>query len=214
MVKTILFTIILALLGLLPVFGTDSADKPGHPSTDAGAPASAAASPMADIHDIRPPMAPGLNPWLSYGLPAALLTGVLAALWLYLRRKGSAAVEKAVHREPPHAVALKSLQDLAQCSDLDGRRFYFRLSIIIRSYMQGRFNIDALEMTIEQLLPVIGALDLDNALQQDLKQCLCDAEPVKFAGRPADTSRMKSDLAFAVEFVTKTTPAEHKAGHN
>ena len=211
MVKTILFAIVLGLLALLEA---DPAEKPGHPPMDTGAPASAAASTMTDIHDIRPPMAPGVDPWLLYGLPAALLSSVLAALWLYLRRKRSAVAENTVQRDPPHTVALKALQDLAQCRDIDARRFYFRLSAIIRSYMQSRFNIDAPEMTIEQLLPVIGTLDLDNALQQGLKHCLSGAEPVKFAGRPADTSRMKSDLAFALEFVTETTPAEHKAGQN
>ena len=65
-------------------------------------------------------------------------------------------------------------------------------------------------MTTEELLPVLGEIDLEASLQQPLKQLLRTAEPIKFAGQSATREQMLSDLAFGRELVEKTIPAEQE----
>ena len=161
---------------------------------------------MVDIHDIKPLRAPGFSPWLLYGLPAALLTVVLAALFAHYRRRQSARAAETIVPDPPDVIAMRSLDELARRADLDGRRFYFRLSAIVRGYIEQRFDLDALEMTTEELLPAIGRLNLETDIQKQLKQLLLCAEPIKFAGQPATKEKMQSDLSFGRKFITMTRP--------
>lgn len=187
-----------------PVAGAEQTGSPGdqHPAANlAGAPR------MNDIHDIKPLSPPGLGPWLRYYLPATLLAGVLAALIVYHRRNKAAPAADTRAPDPPDVIALRALDELAHRNDLEARRFYFRLSAILRGYMAQRFKIDAPEMTTEELLPAIGRLEIERRLQHQLKQLLRYAEPIKFAGQPAAKNRMHSDLAFGREFVKKTKPA-------
>lgn len=162
---------------------------------------------MVDIHDIKPLRAPGFSPWLLYGLPGALLAGALAALFVHYRRRLSARAAEAIVPDPPDVIAMRSLDELARRADLDGRRFYFRLSAIVRGYIEQRFKLDALEMTTEELLPAISRLNLEPGIQQQLKQLLLCAEPIDFAGHPATEEKMQSDLSFGRKFITKTRPA-------
>jgi hypothetical protein len=163
---------------------------------------------MTDIHDIRPLRSPGPNPWLLYALPSAVLAVIVLSLWLYRQRKNAIAAENTPAPDPPHVIAMRELDALARFEEMDGRRFYFRLSAILRGYLAGRFNLAAPEMTIEELLPAIGRLKLDQPLHQSLARLLHRAEPIKFAGRPADNNDMRSDLSFARDFVKRTTAAE------
>ena len=69
------------------------------------------------------------------------------------------------------------------------------------------FKKFANQSLIKELLPVIGRLDLEPQIRQQLKQLLLWAEPIKFAGQPATKNRMQRDLSFGRKFVIKTRPA-------
>jgi hypothetical protein len=171
---------------------------------------------MTDIHDIRDIRAPGpdLRP-LAYGLAAlaaAALAALLAILWKRRRRlKGGVAPSL-----PPDAVALSALDELSDVGGIEGRLFYFRLSAVLRRYLQERFGIPAPEMTTEELLAEMDHPEIGRDHAASLARFFSDAAPITYAGRPAAKDRMQEDLDFARGFVRETAPlaeATPETGH-
>lgn len=186
--------------------GPQAAALPGASAQSAGA--------MSDIHDIKPliPLdnAASLLVYLLAAVAALLLAGGLAYA-LKRRRKPRASAAPAP--VPPEKAALDQLAVLAAADNVDGRTFYFRLSFILRTYLEARYGINAVEMTTEELVTGIAPLPLPGEMIAPLETLLKEADPVKFAGAPAVRRRMESDLAFARRFVEKTAaPQEISAG--
>lgn len=188
--------------------GTDPAKTdPSRPE-----PVTSSADAMSDIHDIRPPKVPGLDlNVLAYGLAAlaaALLAAILFHLWRQRRRRLKGGVASVL---PPDVVALSALDELNDVNGMDGRRFYFRLSAVLRRYLHERYGIPASEMTTEELLPKIDSLGVDHHRAASLKQLFSGAEPVKYAGRFAVVDQMETDLGLARTFIRETTPVNDGA---
>ena len=105
----------------------------------------------------------------------------------------------------PEVEAYALLDDLAAGDHGDLKRFYFRLSAILRHYMERRYGIPAAEMTTEELLPAVGRLDLSLDLTGQVKSFCLRSDPIKFAGAVADAGRVAHELAFVRDFVRQTT---------
>ena len=165
------------------------------------------ATAMTDIRDIKPAlsMGPDLH-WLYWAL-AALAVLVLAVLvWrLWRRRKKPPVMEPAAPPIPAETEAYELLDALAAEGGLDPKQFYFRLSAILRRYIERRFEVPAAEMTTEELLPTVDRLPLGPQLSQPLKAFCRAADPIKFAGAGADVHHMAQDMAFVRNFVRTTT---------
>ncbi len=186
--------------GAFPVAASSVPDNAARPETPAEAP------PMTDIHDIKPPEQPPATPDLRlYALAGALILALLG-LWFWTRRRTTHRKAAAPPPVPPAQLALQDLAALRDGELVDGRAFYFRLSAILREYLQGRFGINAPEMTVEELLPRIKGMDLPVDLKGRLQALLRSAEPVKFAGAAAVARQMAADRDFAVAFVRETAP--------
>ena len=158
--------------------------------------------PMTDINDIKP-LEILVADWslLFYILGAVLILAVIGAAiyyWKKYRDQKRAPVEVPVL---PHEAALRLLDALADVENMDGKAFYFSLSNILRTYIQARYGINALEMTTKELLPKIDLLGLNREMHQELKDLLRSTDPVKFAGVPAAVSKMRQDLDFVRNFV-------------
>ncbi len=164
---------------------------------------------MTDIHDIKPIERPFFLPrwvfWAVGGLLVLLLLAAAATLWR--RRRRRAALPEAPPR-PPEEIAREGLGELQEVERIDGRRFYFRLSEILRAYMEGRYGFPALEMTTEELLPRLRDLGLSEPLREGAGRLFRTADPVKFANERAVEARMREDLAFAHRFVGETAAPE------
>jgi hypothetical protein len=161
--------------------------------------------PMTDIHDIKP-LEILVADWslLFYILGAVLILAVIGAsiyYWKKARNRKRNPVEVPI---PPHEAALRLLNALADVENLDAKTFYFSLSSILRSYIQARYAINALEMTTEELLPKIDILNINREILSELKALLRTSDPVKFAGVPASVSKMRQDLDFVINFVKQT----------
>jgi len=170
-------------------------------------------SPMTDIHDIKPALTVGHDlRWVFWAL-AVLAFLVLAALaWRrWKKRTRPAATQSAPPPRPPDAEALQLLDALAAEGNLDPKQFYFRLSAVVRRYIERRFNFPAAEMTTEELLPRVDRLPMTPELVQTLKAFCRAADPVKFAGAPAEPGRMARDLAFARDLVHRTSATAEPA---
>ncbi|MDM8551518.1 hypothetical protein QUF72_15635 [Desulfobacterales bacterium HSG2] len=162
---------------------------------------------MSDIHDIKPPENIGVDLTVFYYILLTLLIlGILVAAFFYLRKRKKRIKEKKIVTLSPDESAYASLDELIDLESLEGKEFYFRLSAILRNYIEGRYGINAPEMTTEEFIPRIEELGIDKELRKNLKELLHATDPIKFAGVYAIESQMKKDLGFVRSFVKQTTP--------
>jgi len=162
---------------------------------------------MTDIHDIKPPLSPGADlRWLYWALAIAAVLLLAALAWrLWQKHKKRPGAEMAPAPIPAATEAYQMLDALAAEGNLSSKQFYFRLSAILPRHMERRYEIPAAEMTTEELLPQVDRLPLGLELAQPLKAFCRGADPIKFAGAPAEQNRMARDLSFIRDFVSKTT---------
>lgn len=196
----------LALWLIVPAMGQEKPAPPAAPGTT-DAPTADAPAPMTDIHDILPPVPVGIYaPWLLPVLLALATAAILAAAWWWWKKHRKVRqIETLVPELPPEMTAMRELDGISDVRRIDGKRFYFRLSAILRQYVFERFGVDAPEMTTEEFLPCIEALPIDKELARCFKS-LCQAmDPVKFGGQTVVEKQMETDLFFARAFVRQTT---------
>lgn len=164
----------------------------------------------ADIHDIKPVIAPKSLPMATIWIAATALILILLLLLgrhLWHRRKGGSEIPTLTPELPPEESARLALNALAAERLVDGRRFYFRLSEILRRYLFERYAIGAPEMTPEELQPLVTRLNLPGGQLGVLNSFWSHSEPVKFAGRTAMETEMAADLKQIRSFVEITTEA-------
>jgi len=161
---------------------------------------------MTDIHDIKSLEKFGINPAIFwYAALGAIVLMLTAAIISYLKKRQKK-VPEVMASISPEDTALGLLDDLQLLMDIDGKKFYFNLSIILREYIWRRFSVGAPEMTTEELLPRIAELDIDSGLAQGVKEFARSSDPVKFADQPAEVDKMKRHIEFVRSFVHQTTP--------
>ena len=174
------------------------------------------ATPMTDIHDIKPllSMGPDLQ-WLYWVLGAMGLAGLALLAWyLWRRRKKPAPSIPAPRPLPPHIEAYQALDALEAQARISGKQYYFKLSAILRRYLERRYGFPAAEMTTEELLPRLDGLPLDADLAPALKAFCRSADPIKFAGADASRNRMHDHMAMARHFIRQTTAEEEAASED
>ncbi|MEJ2158030.1 MAG: DUF4381 family protein [Desulfobacteraceae bacterium] len=189
--------------GLMTVLAATTTAQPGSVPPDTADP-----PPMTDIHDIKPILDLGGHwPWGMSLLVAALALLLLALAWWFWkrRRRPGKQEEVVVVAVAPDQEALAALDALTDETGLAPRQFYFRLSAILRRYIERRYHFPAAEMTTEELLPHLDRLPLDSHLAQTFKAFCREADPIKFAGAASRREQVERNLAFCRDFVRSTT---------
>ncbi|MFP4040038.1 MAG: hypothetical protein ACLFS7_05790 [Desulfosudaceae bacterium] len=217
------FKIVLAawlVAGPLLTAGAAPSDPASRAGGGAGSGQATAGSPT-EIHDIREPRQVGFNPAWYYGVgvgaaAAALLAGLVFGLrkWKKNRSFGSLEVTASVE-EPPEDTAVRRLDELENRPPDTPADFYFQLSAIFREYIEGRYGLDAPEMTTEELLPRLAMIDLEKELRDKARDFLRFGDKVKFARAACDDERMSAHLGFVRHLVARTseeTAAEATSG--
>ncbi len=161
---------------------------------------------MTDIHDIKPVLEIGDPwPWLLYLACGAILLLLGLAWWVWARRsKPSEPIDPDLPELAPDEEALTALDALATETGLPPKQFFFRLSAILRRYVERRYSFPAAEMTTEELLPHIDRLSLDHSLASGFRGFCQEADPIKFAGAMTNPERAQQQLAFCRDFVFQT----------
>ena len=171
---------------------------------------------MNDIHDIKPALDPGADlQWIIWA--AALIVLILALLlwWLRHGQRRRSRVQTDTPGLSADAWAFQQLDELDGSGRLEGRLFYFRLSAIMRLYMEKTYGFPSAEMTTEELLPRIGQIPVPFDMAGPLIDFFRRVDPVKYAGAAADPGRMAGDLVFARRFVEQTTAgARNRTRHH
>lgn len=167
-----------------------------------------------DIRDIKGPLAIPfavviLLPWL-----AALLAAAAVATWIYRRygrRTRPEALVPALPPRPAHEVALEALAALEAAGLLERgeiKTYHIRLSDILRVYVEGRFGVDAMEMTTGEVIEGLDRTDAGTGVVADVRQLLDRCDLVKFAKLRPAVPRCRELAPLARRVVEVTAPVE------
>ena len=109
---------------------------------------------------------------------------------------------------PPHEVAFNELDKLRYSrllKEMKIKEFYFKLSEIVRSYMESRFLFNASEWTTEEILPVVKKdLGLDYVLRELIESFLRNTDLVKFTNFIPSNEKIQLELSMAYKVVEQT----------
>ena len=143
----------------------------------------------------------------------AFLAGVVLIVMYYLRKRGKRLSDlfKPAPPVPAHIVAITALERLRneklwQCNK--HKEYYSALSDILRVYLAGRFGVNAMEMTTDEIAASLRDVEIAQKDKIDLLAVLRDADLVKFA--KAEPEAAENELAFdrSYYFVENTKPVE------
>jgi len=146
-------------------------------------------SEAGDIREIKPPWEIPRSLKMIFLIGGIALVVILAFLGVILyvrkRRQNKTLVPQRMEPpRPPHELAIQKLKQLAASDLLDkGRikKFYSEISEIIRIYIEGRFNIIAIELTTFELLEGMESVQLPDDIFSVLEKFLTCCDLVKFA---------------------------------
>ncbi len=145
--------------------------------------------------------------WTDFWPLYVLLIGLpLVGLGIRAWRNGSRVKEAAVPASlAPHLLALQQLaaleeEQLWQKGQLTS--YYTKLSYILRTYLEARFDLPAMESTTRQITTILGAQKVvDGDQLQELAALLQLSDLVKFAKAEPDTTIHAKGLARVRQFV-------------
>ena len=167
---------------------------------------------IRDIKDIAkvPLTFKEILPYLLIALAAAAVIALLVWFILKHERKNkpkSKVAKKSKPKEKPHITALRELEKLKLkklWQNGQVKQYYSELTDIIRTYIDDRYGINAMEMISADILQALDEAGLPHKLHQELEQTLNTSDLVKFAKMeplPDDHDRCYKQ---AVSFVKET----------
>ena len=143
---------------------------------------------------------------LSIGfVTVALLCGL--AFWLYLRKRKDA--EQDQLPEPPidpYQEALENIDELQQTHPrLQPKPFVFRLSEILRVYVEKLFKVPAMELTSEEFMrEIVSHSFFRNRYEDLLREFVDRGDRVKYSTESMNQEEMDLLLNTALHFVKDT----------
>lgn len=133
-----------------------------------------------------------------------VLLAAIAGLIVRFCSRKSTAIPGSEPIEPPQDVARKALEALRDETWMP-EPFFVKLSLILRTYLEGRFELDAPESTTEELAGKLKKdLRLSGAEQMSLRKFFTQADLVKFARADAEQAVMRTAFSTVETFVEQT----------
>jgi hypothetical protein len=168
---------------------------------------------MKDVRDIQEvvdlPSRLGLVVLLVCGGAAALLVLVVIGIRLFRRWRERAALAA---RRAAHEIAYEQLEQLQRANLVAAgkiKEYYFRLSEIVRYYIQNRFGVYAPDMTTEEFLDAIARdRTLLKAHADLVRRFLQHCDLVKFAKYQPDAFEIQEAFLSARRLVDETKEVE------
>jgi len=171
-----------------------------------------------DIRDLKGPLGIPLSA-TTVGLWALALlvaAGLAWAIYRFTRRRGEGpeGAVPALPSRPPHEVALESLERLEASPLLDRgevKEYHIQVSDILRTYVEGRFRVPALEMTTEDITAGLRKAGVDSGVRDRFGSFLYPCDMVKFAKSRPDAAASQAVLAQGRELVEETIREQRSA---
>lgn len=167
------------------------------------------------IHPDEPPISIPLR-WYDYvpnwwyWVVIALAVIALAIVLTMLYKKNGPAIFTPRYVPTPYEVAVERLQKLKERRLLEqgqAKQFFTDLIDILRSYLQGRFGINAMEMTSKQILQRVRQTPEIHLTASQMEQVLQLADFVKFAAAVPEADQGMRTFNSVQQFVENTKPA-------
>ena len=159
-----------------------------------------------ELRDLKPVASPDPDPrpWIA-GIFIASLVGILVLL-LWRRRRQAEVLPPLV---PAHELALGELRELSSLDLSDPGNHpvvAYRVSAVLRRYLEARFAFSAAKMTTAEVLRAMPAdLSQQRAVPTAIGEVLEASDLVKFAGQIVDSSLIESWLLKARKVIEITT---------
>ena len=159
-------------------------------------------------------------PWVLLILLAGALGWAIVRYWKN-HKKSENGVEVFVPMDPAHVIAFRELENL-KAEELwqkgEIKKYYTRLTEILRQYLENRFSVYSLELTTAETLEALVKTGFrKNGSYNDLKAVLTGADLVKFAKYNPVASENETHFQTSWNFVVATKendmitePAEEK----
>ena len=167
---------------------------------------------VEQIFDLKGPMEPpfDIHEWL---LPfilsfITLIVGIILT-YIIIRIKDNKPIIRRLKMNPyipPHKAAMAEISKIKEESLSDGvdsKTYYTKLTDALRRYMQGRYGINAMEMTTDEIISSIEKVNDPDAIRE-LSELFTTADLVKFAKVHPDISENDKNLLNAVNYIEST----------
>lgn len=168
------------------------------------------------VKDIKPPFEEPFN-WKWYISYAYGILAVIAVILIIifigrvLRKKEIQSTAPPKPSVPPHVTALDTLERIkAESVWKNGltKEYYSEISDAIRLYIEGRYGINALESTTDEIMLLFRSQVIDTVSLEKLKQLLTLSDLVKFAKMTPIEAEHVFTLQNAFDFVKGTLREE------
>lgn len=139
----------------------------------------------------------------------ALLVAALIAVVIFLYKKNGPTLLPHKKIIPPYDMAVKRLEQLKArrlAESGHDKEYYTELTDILRQYIDGRFNVNAREMTTTQTLETMSSNEVLREFIEALEPVLRTADFVKFARQRPDIAENIRSYNAVSDFVSKTRP--------
>lgn len=166
-----------------------------------------------DVADADYSIFDALPGWMAdYGwwiLAAIVIIALLAFVYFKWLRHGKIPLMPVRKPVPPYELAKQSLEALrAEALWQKGaeKEYYTKLTDILRTYIQGRFGINAMEMTSREIYEALAANDEAKKVRILAQDLMREADFVKFAQNRPAADENEAAFRWADTFVESTKP--------
>lgn len=163
-----------------------------------------------EIADIKPMhKLPGrVPPWLWIALLTALVAFLVGLITSKLWKHRETLIPTAPP-VPPYVIAFRALEVLKKKGLLEKDEcnpFYTELSLILRTYLEGRFHLNATDETTEEIVEEMSqSPELNGSQRNILQDFMRQADIVKFAKGHPDRATMEAAFDTTRQFVQQTS---------
>lgn len=171
-----------------------------------------------DLADIKPPASvdPNFRPLTVALVILGVLLVVAVVLWWLHRRYAArlAAVappDDPFHRMPPHEWVYEELRQLLERRIPEQGQvdlFYSELSRILKRYLGGRYRLDLMEHTTDEITPLLEQVGTGERPLASVSRVLGDCDRVKFAKERPVAEAWRVVIETVYEIVDETKPFE------
>lgn len=151
---------------------------------------------------------------LAWYPPIVLLLALIVFLIIRLvNRKPIPFISKPKPVLPPHVVALSELDKIKNeklWQQGREKEFHTQVTDVLRNYIEGRFGINAMEMTSDEILSYLSDNKEAEAVFSNLKQILKSADLVKFAKMKYLPNENEQSITDSYLFINETKKEEEK----
>lgn len=143
-------------------------------------------------------------PWV---VLAIIIAGVVYLIIYLKKHKKTKEVVVEEKKKPTIPAIITARAKLAEMKDNEvwntpkTKDYYTDLTDIAREYLEGQFEIDAIEMTTDEIMEAVNQLNLSNLTKSKLQDTLTTADLVKFAKANPSAEQNKQSFSDINSFV-------------